>query len=48
VDVLGEVDGHYETLYSLSLYEGTFSNKEKLERFLAYLKRATALGRFVF
>ena len=48
VDVLGEVNGHYETLYSLYLRECTFSNEKKLEEFLGYLLKAKGLTRMTF
>ena len=44
-DMLGEIDGHYDTIYSLDLDECTFSTKDKFERFLSYLQRATGLKR---
>ena len=45
VDVLGEVDGNYGPLYSLYLRYSTFSNLEKLERFLAYMQKSEGLTR---
>ena len=46
--MLGEIDGHYDTIYSLDLEECTFSTKDKFERFLSYLQRATGLKRLRF
>ena len=46
--MLGEINGHYDTLYSLDLDRCTFSTKEKFERFLSYLQRATGLKRLIF
>ncbi len=46
--MLGEINGHYDTLYSLDLDRCTFSTKEKFERFLSYLQRATGLKRLRF
>ena len=46
--MLGEINGHYDTIYSLDLQDCTFSTKEKFERFLSYLQRATGLKRLRF
>ena len=46
--MLGEINGHYDTLYALDLGYCTFSTKEKFERFLSYLQRATGLKRLSF
>ena len=46
--MLGEIDGHYDTIYSLDLQECTFSTKDKFERFLSYMQRATGLKRLSF
>ena len=46
--MLGEINGHYDTIYSLDLEYCTFSTKEKFERFLSYLQRATGLKRLRF
>jgi len=43
--MLGEINGHYDTIYSLDLDRCTFSTKDKFERFLSYLQRATGLKR---
>ncbi len=46
--MLGEINGHYDTIYSFYLDRCTFSTKEKFERFLSYLQRATGLKRLRF
>ena len=46
--MLGEINGHYDTLYALDLDECTFSKKDKFERFLSYLQRSTGLKRLRF
>ena len=46
--MLGEINEHYDTIYSLDLDECTFSTKEKFERFLSYLQKATGLKRLSF
>jgi hypothetical protein len=48
VDVLGEVNGRYETLYSLYLRVCNFSNQKKFEEFLGYLLKAKGLTRMTF
>ena len=47
-DMLGEVNGHYEELYSLYLKECTFSNQKTFEAFLGYLLKAKGLTRMTF
>ncbi len=46
--MLGEVNGHYEELYSLYLKECTFSNQKTFEAFLGYLLKAKVLTRMKF
>ena len=48
VDVLGEVYGHYEGLYSLYLKSCTFSNQKTFEAFLGYVLKAKGLTRMTF
>ena len=43
LDVLGEIKGNYEALYSLDLNSGKFSNQATFERFITYMQRATGL-----
>ncbi len=48
VDVCGEINGHYETLYSLYLEYCTFSNSKTFEVFLGFLLKAKVLTRMTF